>query len=90
MAKEVRLPQFGMTMESAEVVKWLHAEGAFITKGEPLMELQNDKAVMPFVSPESGFLRILASEGEEYPVGTLLAVLLISRDEEYTVPEDRA
>ncbi len=90
MSKEVRLPRFGMTMESAEVVRWLHAEGEYVTKGETLVELQNDKAVVPFESPESGFLRILAREGEEYPVGSLLAVLLDSRDEAYTPSEDRA
>lgn len=89
MPREVRLPRFGMTMESAEVVRWLHAEGAYVTKGEALVELQNDKAVVPFESPESGFLRTIAREGEEYPVGSLLAVLLDSRDEEYVLSEDQ-
>ena len=87
MPKEVRLPRFGMTMESAEVVRWLHAEGAYVKKGEALVELQNDKAVVPFDSPESGFLRIIAQQGEGYPVGSLLAVLLDSRDEEYALPD---
>lgn len=76
MATEVRLPQFGMTMESAEVVRWLHPQGAFVRKGEPLVELQNDKAVVPFESPESGYLKIVAKEGEELPIGGLIAVLL--------------
>jgi pyruvate/2-oxoglutarate dehydrogenase complex dihydrolipoamide acyltransferase (E2) component len=87
MAKEVRLPRFGMTMESAEVVRWLHAEGDYVTKGEALVELQNDKAVVPFESPESGYLRILATEGREYQVGCLLAVLLDAENETY-IPAD--
>lgn len=80
MTKEVRLPKFGMTMESAEVVTWLVAEGAFVGKGEDLVELQNDKSVVAFESPESGFLRIVAREGEELSVGDLLAVLTDSED----------
>lgn len=81
MPKEVRLPQFGLTMESAEVVKWLKADGEYVRKGEQLVELQNDKAVVPFESPESGFLKIMAQEGEELPVGELLALLHESREE---------
>jgi pyruvate/2-oxoglutarate dehydrogenase complex dihydrolipoamide acyltransferase (E2) component len=72
-------------MESAEVVRWLKAGGDFVQKGEPLVELQNDKAVVPFESPESGFLLIAAIEGEELSVGELLAVLLDSPDERHTV-----
>jgi pyruvate dehydrogenase E2 component (dihydrolipoamide acetyltransferase) len=75
MPKEVRLPQFGLTMESAEVVRWLKADGEYVRKGEQLVELQNDKAVVPFESPESGYLKILVKAGEELPVGELLALL---------------
>ena len=76
MAKEIRLPRFGMTMETAQVVKWLRAENEFIKKNELLLELQNDKGVVEFESPDSGYLRIVASEGTELPVGELLAMLL--------------
>ncbi len=75
MAREVRLPQFGLTMESAEVVRWLKADGDHVSKGDPLLELQNDKAVVSFESPESGYLKILAQPGEVLPVGGLLALL---------------
>ena len=75
MASEVLLPQFGLTMESAEVVRWLKREGELVQKGEPLVELQNDKAVVPYESPAAGYLRIAAAEGTTLPVGGLLATL---------------
>ena len=75
MASEVRLPQFGLTMESAEVVRWLKREGEMVHRGEQLVELQNDKAVVPFESPGDGHLHILAAEGTTLAVGGLLAVL---------------
>lgn len=81
MPKEVRLPQFGLTMESAEIVRWLKADGDYVRKGEQLVELQNDKSVVPFESPESGYLKILARAGEELPVGELLALLHETREE---------
>lgn len=81
MAKEVRLPRFGMTMESAEVATWLVAEGEFVARGEDLVELQNDKSVVAFESPESGFLHIVAREGEVLTVGDLLAVVTDAKDE---------
>jgi pyruvate dehydrogenase E2 component (dihydrolipoamide acetyltransferase) len=81
MPKEVHLPQFGLTMETAEVVRWLKADGDYVRKGEQLVELQNDKSVVPFESPESGYLKILVHEGETLPVGELLAVLNESREE---------
>ncbi len=76
MGREVRLPQFGMTMEKAQVARWLGVENEFIQKGQPLLELLNDKAVVEFESPESGYLRIIAQEGQELPVGDLLAILV--------------
>jgi pyruvate/2-oxoglutarate dehydrogenase complex dihydrolipoamide acyltransferase (E2) component len=81
MASEVRLPQFGLTMESADVVRWLKADGDLVQKGEPLVELQNDKAVVPHESPAGGYLRIVAREGTTLAVGGLLALLADSPDE---------
>ena len=85
MATEVRLPQFGLTMETAEVMKWLVAEDTCVQKGEPIVELQNDKAVTPFECPDAGYLKIVAKEGEELAVGDLLALLLESPDEQYEI-----
>jgi pyruvate/2-oxoglutarate dehydrogenase complex dihydrolipoamide acyltransferase (E2) component len=76
MPREVRLPQFGLTMESAQVVRWLKTDGEYVRKGDQLVELQNDKSVVPFESPDTGYLKILAHEGEELPVGELLGLLL--------------
>jgi pyruvate/2-oxoglutarate dehydrogenase complex dihydrolipoamide acyltransferase (E2) component len=75
MSGEVHLPQFGLTMESAEIVRWLKGDGDLVQKGEPLVELQNDKSVVAWESPGTGYLRIVAREGSSLAVGGLLAVL---------------
>ena len=44
MATDVKLPRLGQGMESGTIVKWLKAEGDAVEKGEPLFEVDTDKA----------------------------------------------
>ncbi len=69
MAKEIILPQLGQTMEEATVVRWLKNEGDTVGKGEALLEIQTDKAVLEVESFASGtLLKVLAQPGETLPV----------------------
>lgn len=77
MAKDVIMPALGMAQESGVLVKWLVAEGASVREGEPLMEVETDKAVVEVPATASGTLSAVAyREGAEVKVGTVLAVLL--------------
>jgi pyruvate dehydrogenase E2 component (dihydrolipoamide acetyltransferase) len=69
MAKEIILPQLGQTMEEATIVRWLKKEGDAVSKGDILLEIQTDKAVLEVESFTSGtLLKILAQPGETLPV----------------------
>lgn len=51
-------------MEEANILKWLKAEGEFVSKEEPLLEMETDKVVMEVAAPASGtLLRVLRAEG---------------------------
>lgn len=77
MAKDVIMPALGMAQESGVLVKWLVAEGASVREGDPLMEVETDKAVVEVPATASGTLSAVAyREGAEVKVGTVLAVLL--------------
>ena len=77
MPKDVIMPALGMAQESGVLVKWLVAEGASVREGEPLMEVETDKAVVEVPATASGTLSAVAyREGAEVKVGTVLAVLL--------------
>src|ERR1700704_460577 len=71
------MPALGMAQETGRLVRWLKQEGDQVTKGEPLMEVETDKATVEVESPASGTLAgITASEGSDVAVGGAIAVIL--------------
>ncbi len=76
MATELTMPQMGYDMQEGTVVRWLKAEGSNVELGEPVAEIETDKAVVEFESYASGVLqRILVTEGSTVPVGEAIAVV---------------
>jgi len=76
MAKEIRLPQLGQTMEEGTVVNCLVKVGDEVKKGDVVFEIETDKATLEMESPAEGFVKyILAELDETYPVGAPLMVL---------------
>ncbi len=69
MADEVKLPRLGQGMESGTIVKWLKAEGDRVEKGEPLYEVDTDKATQEVEAEASGVLLAIAVAVGEVPVG---------------------
>ena len=70
MATEVIMPKMGQTMEEGTILEWYKIEGQTVTKGEPLFQVESDKAVFDMESPTSGTVRQL-----RVPAGTTVAVL---------------
>ena len=77
MAHEIVMPVVESGQEAGTLIRWLKADGDRVTKGEPLMEVETDKAQVEIEAPESGILsRITARPGDRVPVGQVIAVLL--------------
>lgn len=77
MATDVIMPALGMAQETGTLVRWLKPEGAQVKKGEPLAEIMTDKAMVELEAPAAGVLAgIAAAEGEDVPVGNVIAHLL--------------
>ncbi len=77
MPKEVIMPALGMAQETGTLLRWLVKEGATVKAGEPLMEVATDKVDMTVDASVSGVLAgISASEGEDIPVGQVIAYIL--------------
>jgi pyruvate dehydrogenase E2 component (dihydrolipoamide acetyltransferase) len=76
MAKEVRLPQLGQTMEEGTVVNCLVNVGDEVKKGDVIFEIETDKATLEMESPADGFVKhIIAKVDETLPVGAPVLVL---------------
>src|SRR5262245_41089593 len=77
MAVQVVMPALGIGQQAGRLVRWLKREGELVAAGEPLLEVETDKAVVEVESPGSGVLSgVRVREGEEVRVGTVLAYLL--------------
>ncbi|HLX39423.1 MAG TPA: dihydrolipoamide acetyltransferase family protein [Ktedonobacteraceae bacterium] len=87
MATNVILPALGMSQDTGKIVQWLKAEGERVAKGEPLAEIETDKATVEIEALADGVLaHVVASAGDDVPVGQVIAVILtpeeVSREEE--------
>jgi len=76
MATKVIMPKLSPTMEEGQISRWLKKEGDKVSMGEPLAEIDTDKATMEMQALGNGVLRkILINAGESAPLGQLIAVI---------------
>jgi pyruvate dehydrogenase E2 component (dihydrolipoamide acetyltransferase) len=74
MAFSVVMPALEMAQETGKLLAWRKQEGDPVTKGEPLLEIETDKAVVEVEAPADGVLAgIKAVAGADIPVGQTIA-----------------
>lgn len=77
MPTNVIMPALGVAQQTGTLLKWLRAEGQTVTKGEPLMEIETDKATVEIEAAASGILaEITAHAGDAIPVGQKIAIII--------------
>ncbi len=77
MASEVFMPALGIAQDSGKLLEWLAHEGESVTKGQPIMVIETDKATVEIEAPASGILsNVRAQPGEDIPVGQVIAYIL--------------
>jgi pyruvate dehydrogenase E2 component (dihydrolipoamide acetyltransferase) len=76
MSIEITMPKLSDTMEEGKILRWLKHPGDKVTHGEPLAEVETDKADMVLEAFDDGVMQeIVLAEGESAPVGALIARL---------------
>ena len=76
MAFEFKFPDIGEGLTEGEIIRWLVKEGDEIKEGEPLVEVETDKALAEIPSPRTGvILTIMAKEKEVVKVGQVIVVI---------------
>jgi len=72
----ITIPKWGIEMERGTISEWRVTTGTAVTKGDELVDIETDKIVNSFDATHDGVLvRIIAQEGEELSVGTLIGVM---------------
>lgn len=88
MAVSVVMPALEMAQETGKIISWLKKEGESITKGQPLLEVETDKAVVEIEAGADGVLAgVKSKEGDVVQVGTTIAWILSPGE---TVPAETA
>ena len=87
MATEVIMPALSPAQETGILIEWFKEEGDLIEKGEPLMEVETDKANVEVEATTTGILaNITVNLGDEIPVGKVIALILADGE---SVPESK-
>lgn len=84
MATEVFIPKMTDFMEEGTIVAWLVAEGDRVEEGQPILEIETDKATVEMEAPATGYLvgiRPGAAPGAIIPVGVAFAWISEAPDE---------
>jgi len=72
---EIVMPRLSDSMEEGTILKWLKADGEPVARGEPLAEIETDKATLTYESDAAGVLSIVVAAGETLPIGEVIARL---------------
>lgn len=76
------LPRTTLTMDEGRIVKWIKRDGDMVAKGEPVAEMETDKAIVEVQAPITGYLRtILLGEDTGAAIGAPLAIFTDTDDE---------
>ena len=75
-AREFKLPELGENIDSGDLVRLMISTGTTVAEGQPVMELETDKAVVEVPSTVSGVVReIKVKEGQRVKVGAVIFTL---------------
>ena len=76
MLKEIRMPDIGTVVDEIRIIRWLKQPGDEVKRGEPLLEVETDKATMEVESYLTGVLdRIEAAEDTAVIAGDIIAYI---------------
>ena len=76
MAERIIIPRMGQTMTEGTVARWYVYDGAQVSAGDPVYELEYDKSSATIEAKTSGTVRLLCSEGDVISLGQAVAVVL--------------
>ncbi|WP_322989993.1 acetoin dehydrogenase dihydrolipoyllysine-residue acetyltransferase subunit [Hoeflea sp.] len=81
MPVEVIMPKVDMDMASGKIMVWHVAAGDKVSQGDPLFDIETDKAAMEVEASESGYLHHPVAEGTDVPIGQPVAWIYVEGEE---------
>ncbi len=82
MATILSMPKWGLSMKTGLIVEWLKKPGEAVQEGEPIVEIESEKATNEVEAPVTGIMRTIEiQEGDSAPVGAAIAVITLPGEE---------
>jgi pyruvate dehydrogenase E2 component (dihydrolipoamide acetyltransferase) len=76
MAVEIVMPHLSDSMEEGTIVHWFVSAGDTVAEGDPLLEVETDKATVTYEAEQDGtVLSVTAQQGDSVAVGAVIAVI---------------
>src|SRR3954463_11401355 len=72
---DIVMPRLSDSMEEGTIVKWLVSEGASVSRGDEIAEIETDKATMTYEADSDGVISLVAAEGDTLAIGSVIARL---------------
>jgi pyruvate dehydrogenase E2 component (dihydrolipoamide acetyltransferase) len=72
---DIVMPRLSDSMEEGTIIKWLVSEGASVSRGDEIAEIETDKATMTYEADSDGVISLVAAEGDTLPIGSVIARL---------------
>jgi 2-oxoglutarate dehydrogenase E2 component (dihydrolipoamide succinyltransferase) len=70
---EMKVPTIGESITEVTLSQWLKKDGDYVKVDEPICEFESDKATLEFPAEANGKLIFVAKEGDDLPIGALVA-----------------
>ncbi|WP_378185780.1 2-oxoglutarate dehydrogenase complex dihydrolipoyllysine-residue succinyltransferase [Aquimarina sp. W85] len=86
MALEMKVPSPGESITEVEIAQWLVEDGDYVTKDQPIAEVDSDKATLELPAEASGIITLKAEEGDAVAVGQVVCLI----DTDAQAPEGNA
>ena len=75
MILEMKVPSPGESITEVEIASWLVEDGDYVTKDQPIAEVDSDKATLELPAEESGIITLKAEEGDAVEVGAVVCLI---------------
>lgn len=72
----LRIPKAAVSMQTGTIAEWLVEDGAVVTEGQPIYNLEIEKTLVEIEAPAAGVLRQIAEAGKSFSVGEIIGEIL--------------
>lgn len=89
MILEMKVPSPGESITEVEIANWLVKDGDYVTKDQPIAEVDSDKATLELPAEESGIITLKAKEGDAVAVGAVVCLIDMSAAKPEGIKEEK-